>query len=506
MSYPSIQSIAGYGMIVLLIQLFLSSVFVFQIENHLLGIKPTGPGHRLKWFLRMMALPAAILVIVLLALPSAKLVALTGSHGHGSRYGNSSAVGSGNDGLPGPESNGSQGIQPIQDLLDSVTPQPDSAIPIPIKSPATPKGLKDTGAKPNNVPEKPLEKAVSTPTEAEKLKAVEAEKPKAAEAEKMKAAEAEKAKAVEAEKLKAAEAEKVRGSVDAKKEVAKAGEAPRTDPLDKPALREKPKVAGGGGDRTAPNLESINLKKDPAKELDPPKLDKHSFDVSPDKSPLDEQTRHALVGVPGTPRAREVKNPNPKLIAVKSKLAKGSIPPMAHTGNTAALSKKYPRAECAWVYDRAEDVPGSGEPATLAKWVYEPKHDEVYSSADSMFHALTGSYQLEEMIPTATPQELAIWHHRDQILRESGIPISLGDRIRWGWFRHKSEAMLLGPVVGAWNRAIQNNEIKPDPDMDNVLEVVWAERPDGTPFVDSVRFLPGGKRNSPQARVLTMAN
>ena len=139
-------------------------------------------------------------------------------------------------------------------------------------------------------------------------------------------------------------------------------------------------------------------------------------------------------------------------------------------------------------------------------WVYEAADDVVYPSSNSMFRPLTGSYDLEQMIPAVNPEKLGIWRHRGEILRKSGIPISQGDRISWGWYRHNSEARLLVPVVEAWNHALKNGDIRPDASLDNTLEVAWAVKPDGSPFVASVRFLPDGKGDSPQARRLKLEN
>ena len=166
------QSIVGYGMIVLLVQLFLSSFFVFQIENYLLGKKPTGPWHRLKWFLHMMALPAAILVIVLLTLPSAKLLALAGRHGYGNRYVSSSDAGSESGGVPGEGSQGSQRGPKSQDGEDT---SPYDVKVFPVKPSAAARDAKNTGAKPIDTPTIP-KKAVATPTDAGKLKSAEAKK------------------------------------------------------------------------------------------------------------------------------------------------------------------------------------------------------------------------------------------------------------------------------------------------------------------------------------------
>lgn len=174
----------------------------------------------------------------------------------------------------------------------------------------------------------------------------------------------------------------------------------------------------------------------------------------------------------------------------------GRLPPFVHRGETELLARMYPRIEMAWVLE--SDDAGDRSPRIVLEIVLDT-HGEVHwrnlwtGRASPFFADATMRHVLDERVQPPAGARLRLASEPalfQRALAEAGMPPVVPSRVRWGYYRHRSEVYELGRAAQAFTAAAQQERVAFHPDRSDYLEITWSVDSRGEPAVGELHFRP----------------
>ena len=172
----------------------------------------------------------------------------------------------------------------------------------------------------------------------------------------------------------------------------------------------------------------------------------------------------------------------------------GQLPPLVYAGELQTLAMMYPRMEMAWILDR--EPAGPTKPAVLAEIVMDQDGQTHWRNfktekKSNWFVGATTWHVVKERVHVSKGESLRLGRETalfQRTLAEAGIGDVPASRIRWGHYRHISEAYELGRAVTAFKDAVSASQIKFAPDRQDYLQVVWTTDDHKEPTISALYF------------------
>lgn len=181
----------------------------------------------------------------------------------------------------------------------------------------------------------------------------------------------------------------------------------------------------------------------------------------------------------------------------------GQIPPLQYVGDLALLAKEYPRMEMAWILDR--EPGGEAPPSVLAEIVMD-KDGETHwrnfrlQKQSDYYSDTTTWYVVTERVHVAERRSLKLGRDTSRF-RQAAEQARVGNpppsRIKWGHYRHMSEAFELARAVTAFQAASKEGKIEYHPDRQDYLQIEWTADKNQEPTIGKVTFCPEGSAGIP---------
>ncbi len=196
------------------------------------------------------------------------------------------------------------------------------------------------------------------------------------------------------------------------------------------------------------------------------------------------------------PEAAAVTAPDASEPSAEALAVEGRLPPFHYIGDTQLLEAQYPRMEMAWILDREPD--GPSEPQVLAEIVMGAEGSVYWrnfrlGSKSDYFSEATTWHVLDERVHVSSSSRLRLGRDTarfQRTLREAGLDAVPPSRIRWGYYRHISEAYELGRAVAAFQAGVKSGKVDFQPRRRDYLEIAWEADPQGEPTITQAIFRP----------------